>query len=1122
MKNKYILYMTDNMYGNARNNKGKLEFNKKVKPGKCIIPFKYKWKTHDNCYKTPKGDICATTVSKRGTLKTYGYCYKKNRTKKKALKNNTNKDTPNKQLGNTIKNRKPRRKNTIKKFRKKIKLPLNKIELEKVVKNIEHKTSIMNYSDQFITLLEKLESLMTKKGKHFRARAYSKAKDSLIMYGKPIHKLDDIKDLPNIGSTMLKKFKEYKDTGTLEILENAKNDPMLIFTEIYGIGSKKAEELVKKHKVTTIKELREKQEELLNDKQKIGLKHYEDILKRIPRKEIIQYEKEIKKIFQKVKNSGSTFQIVGSYRRGNADSGDIDICICDPDDDVEVFNRFLDALIEKKILIEVLSRGNVKSLGVSRIRRKPARRIDFMFTPRKELSFALLYFTGNKTFNTLMRKRALDLGYSMNEHGLYKMEKVGNKVKKGNKLEKYFPEEIDVFNFLGMDYKAPKDRIDGSSIVLLEDKPDTKNKITLKTTRSTSTKNNVKSFQKYGQSFIEKLTEQQLSEMIRLSNKLYYCNNKPILSDEEYDILKEYIEEKYPNNKAIKEGHSMCSVSVEKRKMDLPFEMWSMDKIKSEKDIKLWLKKYKGKYVISAKVDGVSAGYSTKSGKPTLFTRGNGKIGQDISHAIKYLNLPDKPNLEIRGELLMQKQVFDMNWSDRFKNVRNMIAGTANAKESLPERWNDIDFVAYEIVSPDLKPSDQFKLLKALNCVTVINKGLKKVNKENLSEYLQDWRNNYDYDIDGIIVTDNKKYPRNSGNPKHSFAFKMVLGDQIAESKVVDVIWSPSKDGYLKPKVQIQPVELGGAEIRFATLHNAEFVIKNKIGIGAVVQLIRSGDVIPKVQKVIKPAREGKMPHESYNYKWNATHKDLVLIDAAQNSTVQMKIIEDFFKKLDVAGLGRGNVKKIMDSGFDTIPKILQASIEDLETVKGFKTISATKIHNSIQQQIMKASISKLASASNIFARGLGEKRLITILKEYPDILVSNENNEVKIQKISALPGFKTKTAEMFVPYIPQFVEFLTSINRQDKLTQVIKAKKVIQHELTGKRIVMTGFGKKEKEAFKEKLDNYGIKLGSSVSKKTFAVLVKSLDEDTDKAETARELNIPLLTTQTFLQQYHL
>ena len=107
---------------------------------------------------------------------------------------------------------------------------------------------------------------------------------------------------------------------------------------------------------------------------------------------------------------------MGSYRRGAKDSGDIDICISDPNDDAGVFNKFIDALIEKGILIEVLSRGNTKSLGVSRLRRKPARRIDFMFTKHNELAFALLYFTGSKSFNTVMRKRALDMGYSMNEH----------------------------------------------------------------------------------------------------------------------------------------------------------------------------------------------------------------------------------------------------------------------------------------------------------------------------------------------------------------------------------------------------------------------------------------------------------------------------------------------------------------------------------------------------------------------------------------------------------------------------------------------------------------------------------------------------------------------------------
>ena len=87
-----------------------------------------------------------------------------------------------------------------------------------------------------------------------------------------------------IGSTILAKLQEFVDTGTLSVLEKAKNNPVFIFTEVYGIGPKKAEELVKKHNITTIAELRARQDELLNDVQKKGLKYYEDILKRIPRK----------------------------------------------------------------------------------------------------------------------------------------------------------------------------------------------------------------------------------------------------------------------------------------------------------------------------------------------------------------------------------------------------------------------------------------------------------------------------------------------------------------------------------------------------------------------------------------------------------------------------------------------------------------------------------------------------------------------------------------------------------------------------------------------------------------------------------------------------------------------
>ena len=133
----------------------------------------------------------------------------------------------------------------------------------------------------------------------------------------------------------------------------------------------------------------------------------------------------------------------------------------------------------------------------------------------------------------------------------------------------------------------------------------------------------------------------------------------------------------------------------------------------------------------------------------------------------------------------MTKNKFNKNWSDKFGNARNMIAGTANAKESFPERWADIDFIAYEVIQPELIPSKQFKFLKQTKIMgsggTVINKKVNEISNEILSNYLTKWRENYQYDIDGVIVVDDHQYPRTSKNPKHAFAFKMVLSDQNSD-----------------------------------------------------------------------------------------------------------------------------------------------------------------------------------------------------------------------------------------------------------------------------------------------------------------------------------------------------
>ena len=358
------------------------------------------------------------------------------------------------------------------------------------------------------------------------------------------------------------------------------------------------------------------------------------------------------------------------------------------------------------------------------------------------------------------------------------------------------------------------------------------------------------------------------------------------------------------------------------------------------------------------------------------------------------------------------------------------------------------------------------------------------------------------------------------GNPKHAFAFKMVLSDQVVEAKVVDVIWTPSKDGYLKPRVRIEPVIIGGAKIEYATAFNGAFVEKNKIGVGAVIQLIRSGDVIPHIMDVITPAPEAKMP--DVDYEWNPTHVDIILKDAKSDIIVQEKNITGFFTKLGVDGLSIGNVKRLMKGGFNTIAKILKMKKEDFLKVEGFKDKLATKIHTSIHAQIDTVGMAKLMAATNLFGRGMGEKRIQAVLDEYPNIVLSKESIDEKALKVSSLKGFAKKTADAFVNHISEFLAFIDETGLLRKLKKAssevkaeakAKAKIDTSHPLFGKKIVITGFRDKELEEY---IKSKGGKIATSVSKNTSMVIVKSMDEDTGKAEKARALKIPLITLEMF------
>jgi DNA polymerase/3'-5' exonuclease PolX len=213
--------------------------------------------------------------------------------------------------------------------------------------------------------------------------------------------------------------------------------------------------------INSIADLRDNTD-MLNDKQRLGLKYYDDIKKRIPRDEIEEFNKTFKKIFDKVAPNGSKFEVVGSYRRGAKTSGDIDIIITNDKDNRDAFDNVLDQLLKDNIITAVLSRGKTKSMTVVEIKKDgPKRRVDFLYSPPDEYAFALFYFTGSKIFNTVVRQKAVDLGYTLNEHGLSYF----TKGVKGKKVDKEFPTEESIMNFLDIKYKKPEERIDGRSIV---------------------------------------------------------------------------------------------------------------------------------------------------------------------------------------------------------------------------------------------------------------------------------------------------------------------------------------------------------------------------------------------------------------------------------------------------------------------------------------------------------------------------------------------------------------------------------------------------------------------------------------------------------------------------------
>lgn len=315
--------------------------------------------------------------------------------------------------------------------------------------------------DQKATIISMLDVLRKKEianKEPYKAKAYTNVIKNINALTKPITTFNDLKDIKGIGDKIKAKLIEFFETGSIQAVANANNDVTTIeiqeLMKVHGIGPSKAKSLVEEHGIKSLDQL-EQNTQLLNDKQKMGLKYYKDFLERIPRQEMDAHREYLGNAIHSV-DSKFTFEITGSYRRGLSSSGDIDILIThqdDPSNVEELFKIIVQKLKDTKYICDVFAEGGKKCLAVCKLpRRRKYRRIDLLYSNRKEYPFALLYFTGDAQFNIAMRNHSQARGLSLSEHGL-KDEKTGKYVVVNGETEK------EIFEYLGMSYVPPEKRI---------------------------------------------------------------------------------------------------------------------------------------------------------------------------------------------------------------------------------------------------------------------------------------------------------------------------------------------------------------------------------------------------------------------------------------------------------------------------------------------------------------------------------------------------------------------------------------------------------------------------------------------------------------------------------------
>ena len=609
----------------------------------------------------------------------------------------------------------------------------------------------------------------------------------------------------------------------------------------------------------------------------------------------------------------------------------------------------------------------------------------------------------------------------------------------------------------------------------------------------------------------EALDDSELVEILQIANALYRAG-EPLISDADYDFV--YLAElkkRQPEHPLLHEVEPEPAFAG--KTVDLPIVMLSTDKAYSREDIERWAARIEkaaediGKnfagliFKITPKLDG----YAAYDDGQMLYTRGDGRKGQDISRVFERgLQVANQGQRGLgAGEIVVSRSYFDTNLADFFDNARNFQASVIKEKE--------LEEHAQQAIADHAAVFYPFALLPSWS-------GPWHELITNFDPVIKDIWHKVDYDVDGVIleITDDelKTY---MGATRHHHRWQIAYKENLAtaEVQILQVVPQTSRSGRITPVAELEPTRLSGALLSRATAHHYKMVLEKGIGPGALIRLARSGEVIPKIEQVIRPA-DPQVPEHcpscGHALVWD---NDYLLCPNNLACPAQISnSMEHFFRVLkNNDGFGAASIKRLYEHGIRRVDEIYALSAEQFEAMGFGPKQSQNLVDQLLRSRSEAVEDWRFLAAFGVFRMGLGNCERLLAHHALNEIFALTEAD------IIAIEGFAEKTAavitEGFANIKPLF-DKLTALGFNLQASQ--RKADTSAHPLSGKTLVFTGtLHSGSRDDLSKQAKAKGAKVGGSVSAKT-DYLVAGDNVGANKINAAREKGVTVIDEAEFLR----